>query len=308
LATNLENHVSAAEFVRHFARYRDCSATRPVFITHHGRRTHVLSNVEQFEKLASGVGIEPTVPSENQSLNLVIGLVDWLDEAVIINDQALSVIFANRVAHAIMGKGLGKLVGKPLFAGAPEIDESLMGANLRHTMSCGEPSAADMLSPFNENAWLRCETFPLEGYIIIKFHDITGEVERHRLADKKLALMKSMALHGAVGYVRLSVRGTIEFANEPFCSFIDLPAKRLAGVLVSDLVEHSERRCFREYLEQVLHGESVAAFRGSFLSNRGDFFSATLSMAGLSGAYGTEGAIILVTPDNRVAPSNSIGN
>jgi PAS domain-containing protein len=262
--------------------------------------------VQQFEELSVGSPNNRADFSENQSLNMVIALADWLDEAMIINDQELNVVFANRVALAIMDKSPGRMAGKPLFTIAPEIDGSLMGANLRHTLSSGEPCASDLLSPFNESSWLRCETFRLDGYIFVKFRDITGDVERHRLADKKLAIMKGMDLHGAVGYVRLSVRGTIEFANEPFCSFVDLPAKRLTGILASDLVEHSERRAFRESLEQVFHGESAGALHGCFLSNRGDFVSATLSMVGLSGAYGTEGAIILVTPDNQVAKSKSI--
>ncbi|MCB2077001.1 MAG: PAS domain-containing protein [Novosphingobium sp.] len=295
---NDEHTVSAADFVRHFAQYRDAAAHAPVYITRHGRKTHALLGMEQFEGFEARAQGSPADKSVDESL---FALADWIDEALILCDGRMNVVYANRVAQAITRKPSDDLIGKPIFDALPAINGSLMEVHARRTMVGSEPSAADVPSPFQEDAWLRFQSFPLGLRNVLKFRDITEDVQRHRLADVKAAILDAMAAHGAIGYVRVSVRGTIDRVDKPFCDMLDLPDSRLAGLPLVDLVAIRERVAFRDAMESVLRGGDAVKRDCQFLTNKGDTITARVAIVQLHGAYGAEGAIILMTPRDMPA-------
>lgn len=45
----VEQDVTAADFVRNFAKYRETALTKPVVMTNNGCRTHVILALEEFE-------------------------------------------------------------------------------------------------------------------------------------------------------------------------------------------------------------------------------------------------------------------
>ncbi|MFD2430239.1 PAS domain-containing protein [Sphingobium scionense] len=135
-------------------------ATRtPLYITHHGRATHVLLGVNEFRALKAQSGSAHQERAEEQ----LFALADWVDQAVIICDQDMRVNFVNRVASAICRKPVGQMVGSMLDTVLPSISGSLMEVHVRRTVSGGEPSAADVPSPFADGAWLRLQSFPSGG-------------------------------------------------------------------------------------------------------------------------------------------------
>jgi PAS domain S-box-containing protein len=121
-------------------------------------------------------------------------------------------------------------------------------------------------------------------------------MQRHRLADVKSAILKAMGVHGGVGYVRVSMRGFIDVVNDSFCAMVGLTADRLANVPVADLVALPARPHFREKMELVLRGGGDMRFATQFLSNDGSFVPIDAAIARLQGIYGTEGAVIVMTP------------
>lgn len=291
--------VSAAEFVRNFARLRDESRTEPIFITHHGRETHVLCDVETWRELAQGAAAgEATDPAFNEGM--AFGLADWINEGIIACDQDLSIVFANRIMHGLVRAVPGSLVGKPLLTALPQFAGGLMEVQARHTLQSGEANMADIPSPFAERSWLRFQSFPLYNRLVLSLRDVTLDVERHFKANVKEAIMEAMDQHGAISYVRVSLRGTIDHVETPFCELLELPEARLGGVLVSDLVAAPDKPRFREGLEAVLRGLGPRRLSVRLLSNRGQLISVRLSIVQLDGLHGVEGAIILLTEDAAV--------
>ncbi|WP_240530040.1 PAS domain-containing protein [Novosphingobium sp. PC22D] len=230
-----------------------------------------------------------------EALNTAFSLVDWIDEALIVCDADMVVTFANRVARALIQLPASAIFGRPLFEALPRLNGSLMEVHARRTLIGREPSSADIPSPFKPGAWLRFQSFPLDQNLVIKFRDITEDVNRHRLADVKEAILAGMSVHGAIGYVRLSVRGTIDRVDQPFCDMLDLPEERLMAVPLCDLVATGDKPRFRDLQERVLRGDGPDRAIVRFLSNRGDLVEMVLSMVQLHGAYGSEGAICLMT-------------
>lgn len=292
--------VSAADFVRHFAKYRDQARFAPVYISHHGRKTHVLCEASAFDNLCNS---PESGPASVEALNTAFTLADWIDEALIVCNNQMVISFANRVARAVVQMRASDLVGRKLFEAIPSLTGSLLEVHARRTLVGSEPSSADIPSPFTEDAWLRFQSFPLDGHLVIRFRDITEDVHRHRLADVKEAIIQAMTAHGAIGYVRLSVRGTIDRIDQPLCTMLELPEERLEGVLLADLVATGDKPRFREVFERVLREKGPQRMELDLLANSGELLRFTLSIVPLHGAYGAEGAVCLLT--QPVSPAES---
>lgn len=287
-------YVSAAEFVRKFARFRDEAHDAPVYITHHGRETHVLCPIDVWNR-TGGSEVANGASKRNDSANFA--LADWIDDGIIACDENLRIVFANRNAHALVKAKSGSLVGETLTEALPAVSGSLLEVQARQTLVHGHPNMADIPSPFIENAWLRFQTFPLEERLVIRLHDITQEVDRHFKANVKEAMIRALDMHGGVSYVRVSLRGTIDRVDIPFCELLDLPQERLIGVTLTDLVCMADKVAFRESLERILRGGDPVRLHTRLLSNRGDFVPVRLALVRLEGVYGCEGAIAVLTEE-----------
>lgn len=143
--------------------------------------------------------------------------------------------------------------------------------------------------------WLNLRSFPLRDNTVMLLRDITGEVQRHRLADVKKAMLDAISLHGAMAYVRLTVRGTMERADDSFCNWVGVPEDKLLGVPLLNLIDRADRAAFRESMEQVLGGTGNLRTVVRLMPNRSGVVAVDCAMVQLQGAYGVEGAVAVFT-------------
>lgn len=280
--------VPAAELVRNFAHWREVGSREPVMVTHHGRETHVFMGLDRFRTMAVG---DDEAPVPDRTFELAARM----HQGLVLCGPDLAITYVNGVALAMAKRWDRDLEGQSLWNAFPELAGSLTEAHIRHSLSSGEASAADIPSPFRDDVWLHVQTFPFAGGVALLLRDITADMQRHRLADVKSAILKAMGVHGGVGYVRVSMRGFIEVVNDSFCAMVGLAADRLADVPIADLVELPSRPLFRERLERVLRGEGDMRFATQLLTNEGALAPVDAAIARLHGIYGTEGAVIVVT-------------
>lgn len=281
--------VAAAELVRNFAHWREVGAREPVMITHHGRQTHVFMALDRFETLAGREENRPTIRDRTRELG------DRIHQGLILCSADLRIDYVNMVALAMTKRWDRQLEGRLLWEALPEFAGTLTEAHIRHSLASGEVSAADTPSPFRRDSWLHFETFPFAGGVALLLRDITADMQSHRLADVKSAILKAMSVHGGTGYVRVSTRGFIEVADETFCRMIGLPEERLSSACLPDLIDLPARPALREQLEQVLRGEGDRRISTRFLTNGGAILEVEAGLAQLRGTYGTEGAVMVVT-------------
>ena len=281
--------VAAAELVRNFAHWREIGAREPVMITHHGRETHIFMGLDNFRTMAAN---EIAVPPPDRLRELA----GRMHQGLILCNADMTIDYMNAVALAMTKRWDRHLEGRALWEALPEFAGTLTEAHIRHSLTSGEASAADIPSPFRNDNWLHFETFPFGEGIALLLRDITADMQRYRLADVKLAILKAMSVHGRVGYIRVSIRGFIETADATFCAMVGLPEERLSNVCIPDLVELSARPVFREQLEQTLRGEGDRRVATRLLTNDGALLGVDAAVAQLHGTYGTEGAVIVVTP------------
>lgn len=286
--------VAAAELVRNFAHWREVGSREPVMITHHGRETHIFMGVEDFRTMAANEAAPPAPDRMRE-------LASRIHQGLILCNADLSIDYVNSVALAMTKRWDRHLEGRSLWDALPEFAGTLTEAHIRHSLTSGEASTADIPSPFRSDSWLHFETFPFGEGIALLLRDITADMRRHRLADVKTAILKAMSVHGGVGYVRVSTRGFIEIADDTFCAMVGLPEDRLSSVCLPDLIDMSARPQFREQLERVLRGEGDRRVATRLLTNDGTLLPVEAAVAQLHGTYGTEGAVIVMTGRREAA-------
>lgn len=285
--------VAAAELVRNFAHWREVGRREPVAVTHHGRETHMLVGVDQYWAMIGDAPHGNTMP--NRGHDAMRALATRMNQGFILCRADMRIDHANPVALAICGRSGGHLEGDILWQALPEWIGTLTETHFRHTLASGEPSTADIPSPFRPDSWLHVETFLLGTGVALLLRDISQDMRQQRLADRKAALLQAMATHGGVGHARLSMRGYIENADAVLCAMIGLPEERLVGVALADMLELRLRRHLRDSLEAVLTGQGDRRLETQFLNNDGQTRPVTLALSQLRGAYGAEGAVMVVT-------------
>ena len=284
--------VTSAEFTRQFGHLRQSSSDDPVFITHHGRETHVLMTVAAFRahRADPGGGAAPAM-----ALPSVARLAGWIHEGCLILDEQLTIVHANDVAHAMVDHDEGTLIGRQLYEAIPELEGSLVQSYVTRSVAGREPVSADLPSLFRKGGWVRLEIFPSMRNTTVLFSDITDDVKTNRMADSRKTIVEAARLHGGIGSISINPRAQIEDANAAMCAMLKLPRERLQGVPVTDLVPMARRVAFRERLETTLRGQGAQRIDSEFLANDGKAIAVRIGIGERRGAYGAEGAILIVT-------------
>ena len=300
-----DRNATAADFVRHFGHWRDTTREGPVFVTHHGRSTHVLMDVAAYHQMERHAALAaqaarapaeaPALPEGDPLAVAVDAFIEWLDHAALICDADMRIRAINRTACSMIGKPAAMLVGQVLWDAVPQLAGSLSQGYALRALRSGEPTSADLPSPLRPDTWVRLEVFPLGTGIGIIGRDITEDVTRNRLANVKETILRAMSVHGGIGYMRLSTIGTIERVDDPLCAMIGLPEDRLIGVAGLDIVVRRERVAVRDELARVMSAGGEACFETALLSNEGREVPVRVALVALRGAYGIEGSVAVFT-------------
>ncbi len=285
--------VSSADFARRFGQLRQMQDDEAIFVTHHGRATHVLTTVRHYTALKEGDGVgRSDTAAAPPSLQ---DFANCLTIGVVLIDYDLRVLAANHVAHAQLDRKEGELVGQRIFETIPSLRGSLVETYARRAVVSREPTSAEMPSLFRRDNWIRVDIHPFANHVTILVHDITEDVRRHRLADARQALREAVTAHDGIGYASLNTRGHIDRVEPTLCDMVRLSEERLHHVAMADLVPVAHRVAFREALDQVLSGEGARTIDSALLSNDGAAIAVRVTIAELRGIYGNEGAIVLLT-------------
>ncbi len=284
--------VSSADFARRFGQLRQMQDDEAIFVTHHGRATHVLTTVRHYNALKDTEGERGGAAAASPSLT---ELANCLTIGVVLIDYDMRVIAANQVAHAQVNRAEGEFVGHSIFKAVPAIDGSLVETYVRRAVVSREPCSAEIPSLFRRDGWIRIDIHPFARHVTILVHDITEDMKRHRLADARRSLREAIAVHDGIGYVCLNIRGHIDRVEPTFAGMVQLSEERLHHVAMADLVPVAHRVAFRETLDQVLSGEGARTIDSALLSNDGTTVAVRVTIAELRSIYGNEGAIVLLT-------------
>lgn len=282
--------VTSAELVRTFGYWRQQAEHGPVFVSHHGRDTHVLLTKAQYDHFASREGGATADP-----YRLMTDLTDRIAQGFVLLDAEMRIIIINTAACTAAQVHPADVLGRHATDAFPALRRSFLYPKVLRALHQRESSAADAPLVDHNDAWVHFETFPFDGGVACLFRNITEEVRSHRLADVKAAMIKAMELNGRVGHVRVSSRGIINRVDPAFQSMLKLPEDRLLGVPLVDVVAKSDRVAMRDSLEEVLGHGTPQTLELRLLANDGSLVTIRAAIVELRGEYASEGAVMVAT-------------
>lgn len=285
-----ERCATAAALTRRQGYWFQQASVSPVFISHHHRVSHVLTSIEWYHAHltpASCLTEDPAV--------IIRQATDLFGEGFFWLDKDMRIVGANQAAATHFGVEREQFVGQLLLNVSPALGDSLIFGKLRSSLRDGTRHSADVPSVVRQGGWVHFETFPFREGVACWFRVITDEMEAHRLADVKGAILAAMDAHGGVGYARLNNRLSIDRTDNAFAQMIRISRDRLIGVTFLDLVERKYRVDVRDWLETVLRSDGCGGMDCALLSNDGTVLPVRMGLAELRGQYVSEGAVVVVT-------------
>lgn len=297
-AAHEPQRVSAADFIRGFANWRLQSARKPVVVTHHGKDAHVLISLDDYRRLDRDEAAE-VASGENQLQASLAGLVEAVRDGVIVIDRGWRIVAANPAASDMLGTAAAALIGGHLATALPGLDGSLLSHRLNRLIDHRERFSGDMPGILRPRQWLRVDLVPVSAGGAIILRDVSETIEECAAGDARNALLAAVDVDGAVGHARITVRETVETANDALTAMVGVDAAAIRRVRFSVLLAIGQRQAFVEALESVFRTGEPARIGSEMITRDGAILPVTLSIAEIRGAYASEGAVILVT--SRVA-------
>ncbi|HEV2599799.1 PAS domain-containing protein [Sphingopyxis sp.] len=285
--------VSAADFIRGFANWRLQSARKPVVVTHHGKDAHVLISLDDYRRLDGGDAMNAT-PQSELSASLAM-LVECVRDGIIVIDRQWRILSVNPVASDMIERATATLIGDNLASALPQFGESLLFQRIIRLIDHRERFSGDLPGILRPRQWLHVDLVPLPAGGAILLRDISEAMESLAAGDMRQALATTVDVDGAIGHARLSVRETIDAANDTLTSMVGVDAAAIRRVRFSALLSVGCRAAFSEAIEGVFRSGEPARIASQIVTREGAALDVTLSIAEIRGAYASEGAVVLVT-------------
>ncbi|WP_447754249.1 PAS domain-containing protein [Sphingopyxis fribergensis] len=285
--------VSAAEFIRSFANWRLQAARKPVVVTHHGKDAHVLISLDDYRRLDGEHGTDAASAGKLQ--DSLAALVEWVRDGAIIIDRQWCILSINPVASDMLERTAAALIGENLAHVLPQLDESLLFQRIIRLIDHRERFSGDVPGILRPRQWLRVDLVPLPVGGAILLRDVSEAMEGVAAGDMRYALATAIDVDGGVGHARLSVRETIDAANETLTAMVGVDAAAIQRVRFSALLALGQRAAFSEALEAVFRGGDPVRILSQVVTREGVALDVALSIAEVRGAYASEGAVVLVT-------------
>lgn len=285
--------VSAADFIRGFANWRLQSVRKPVFVTHHGKDAHVLISLDDYRRLDGENGTDAT--PENKLRDSLAGLAEWVRDGVIVIDRQWRILSVNPVASDMLERAAAELIGENLALALPQLDDSLLFQRIIRLIDHRERFSGDVPGILRPRHWLHVDLVPLPVGGAILLRDVSDAMEQTAASDMRQALATAIDVDGGVGHARLSVRETIEAANDALTRMVGVDAVAIRRVRFTALLAAGQRANLSEALEMVFrHGEPTRIL-SQIVTREGVALDVTLSIAEVRGPYTSDGAVVLVT-------------
>ncbi|MBB6424509.1 PAS domain-containing protein [Sphingopyxis sp. JAI128] len=285
--------VSAAEFIRGFANWRLQSARKPVVVTHHGKDAHVLISLDDYRRLGGDSQTGPA-PAGNLQDSLA-SIVDCLRDGAIVIDREWRILSVNPAASDMAERPAASLIGDHLASALPQLAESLLFQRIIRLIDHRERFSGDVPGILRPRQWLHIDLVPLPVGGAILLRDVSDAMESFASADMRQALATAVDIDGAIGHARLSVRETIEAANDTLTGMVGVDAVAIRRVRFSALLALGRRAAFAEAIEGVFRSGQPVRVASQIVTREGEALDVVLSIAEIRGAYASEGAIVLVT-------------
>ena len=286
-------YVTAAEITRNFGMWQDRTGQAPVVVTHHGRSRCILLSANAYAELTRDA--MPVEIEANQPFTVDV-LMEEIDVAFLSTDAQLNIIEANTNAAIMLATGRNALSGQPLAVLCPDLVEGLTGIRLKRVLRTGE---RQRIRHVIKGRIADIHIFPSPTGLAIAWRSAEEDEALQRLSMERDAFHRLLSMDRRIGTIRLSPRATIAQADTAFCAMCGIPAERLAGARLVDLVSRQERAALNDAIECVFGAVGQASLNVILISNDGAEIPVHIAMTAMHEEFGVSGALIMIQ-DRRV--------
>lgn len=285
--------VSAADFIRGFANWRLQSARRPVVVTHHGKDAHVLISLDDYRRLDKDEAeVAGTADRLQQSL---AGLIESIRDGVILIDRQWRIAAVNPAASDMLERSCADLIGVSLTTALPRLTGSLLAQHLVRLIDHRERFSGEVPDILRPRQWLRIDLIPtpIGGALVLR--DVSQSIDDFAVSDARQTLLDAVEAEGTIGHARISVRETVEAANDTLLNILGVETAAIRRVRFSALLAVGQRAMFAEALEAVFRSGQTAQIASQLVTRDGAAIDVALTIAEMRGRYASDGAVVLVT-------------
>lgn len=287
--------VSAADFIRGFANWRQHAARQPVVVTHHGKDAHVLISLDDYRRLGGASGEVADSPAERLRESQAL-LLESIRDSLILVDRQRRIVAINPAASDMIEANAAAMAGQPLAAALPAIETSLIFHHILRMIDHRERFSGDLPSLLRPGQWLHADLIPLPIGGAIVLRDVSDAMAALARDDARAAAIRAIEVDGGIGHACISVREAIEHANDALLATIGVGDEAIRRVRFSALLALARRQAFAEALEELFRTGVPARIESELVARDGAAVPVTLSIVERRSTYASEGAVILVTP------------
>lgn len=284
--------VSAAQFVRHFGELRDQAMNGPVYISHHGRRTHVLLSNSLFETLIPRTDEQEDMAQNADRLHI---LVEQIDACLAVLDETGRIRSLNTAALGYFSGAAKLLVGTSSSNDLPELNDTVAQVHLKRALLHGERASFEMPAISHPGQWLRCAIFPYGEGAAFLFRNVTAERHSSSREQRLKSLEQALDAGPAIGRAELTLRGTLRLVSSALAGMIGLRQASLERVRLTDILPLNRRVELAAHIEAVLAGDGARAVETALLANDGKERPVMMSLAPLHQDHEITGATLVVS-------------
>lgn len=214
---------------------------------------------------------------------------------MILIDRQWRIVAANPAACDMMERSCADLIGAPLTTAVPRIEGSLLAQHIVRLIDHRERFSGEVPDILRPRQWLRVDLVPapVGGALILR--DVSDALSHFAANDARQALLTAVEAQGEIGHARISVRETVEAANDTLLEMIGVDAAAIRRVRFSALLAIAYRAAFVEGLEEMFRSGYPVRLASQIVTRDGDAIAVTLTITEVRGPYASDGAVVLVT-------------
>ena len=276
---------TAASLSRNFGLWQDKAMHQPVMVTHHGRPRAVLISVETYNRFSARAQSEPALAGDDTMV------IDAVTQSFVALDSNFIVCRVNRAATIYFGCPAEDLLGQPLTALYPSLQDNSQARIFSRVMRTGQIQSFELPSAVYSGQILRVDAFPYRDGVGYLFQVIPDQEIRQQTAEAD-TLRALFAAHGSAGMARISLRGVIARADDTLVAMTGLSRDAVISEPLAIIVQPQDRMVLSRALENALEGKGASALPITLAGGK----AATIAIAETRDTYNINGAAVLVTP------------
>lgn len=281
-------NVPAASLQRSFGMWREQAAKGPVYITHHGRPSHVLMSHDHYLGL---MGPDAKSSSEDDLSVSKKNILEDIDQGVLIVDNRSRVIYVNRIYCEHVGMTSDQLVDRQLREIFPALTGSIFMRHIEAALRFAKRSTLRGRSVLRNDCWLCVDAFPVPAGAAVLLRNISEEVVNERRTLIRQAMEQALDLHDQTALVILSPRGGLERTNAAFASLIGATQQSLADASIFDVIAVRRRPDFRHDFERAFRDFAPVRISSALLARDGGETPVEVAIVPVQGEFAVEGAV-----------------